>query len=179
MRFLSDPLGQEAALETLFRTTFTAAEGADEGAMVGALVQALLAQTPAQDIRVFCLQAGADILAAGIFTRLVFPQSPQQAWMLSPMAVAPTQQRRGLGKALLGQALDALRAEGATLAFTYGDPAYYAQTGFRPISESLIAAPLPLSMPHGWLGQNLAGGEMPALSGRPLCVPALNRPEIW
>jgi putative acetyltransferase len=85
----------------------------------------------------------------------------------------------GIGQALLTHALGALRAEGVQIAITYGDPSYYKQVGFMPITEDQARAPLPLSMPHGWIGQALIENKMPQLQGPSSCVPALNRTDIW
>lgn len=159
--------------------TFTASEGADEGALIGELVRHLLAQTPAADIRVFCAEKDGKIIAAAVFTRLTFPQDPHVVFLLSPMAVAPEHQRQGVGQALLSNALDGLRREGVEVAITYGDPDYYRRVGFRPIPEDQARAPLPLSLPHGWIGQSLTDGRMPVLQGPSTCVAALNRPDVW
>jgi putative acetyltransferase len=49
---------------------------------------------------------------------------------LAPVAVAPDRQRRGLGKALIREGLDRLKARGEDICFVVGDPAYYGQFGF-------------------------------------------------
>ena len=95
------------------------------------------------------------------------------------MAVASRRQRQGIGQALLSDSLKALRFDGIQIAITYGDPNYYKRVGFRPITEDQARAPLPLSLPHGWLGQSLTGDEMPVLQGPSTCVSALNRSSVW
>lgn len=169
----------DAALVALFATTFTASEGAAEGALIGGLVQDLLDRTPPEALHRFCTCDGADVIAAVLFTPLTYAGDPRRVVLLSPMAVAPAHQRRGLGQALLTRALATLRAEGIDVAITYGDPAFYGKVGFQPITEDQARAPLPLSMPQGWLGQSLSGTGMPDLSGAATCVPALHRADIW
>ncbi len=171
--------GHEQAIADLFTATFTASEGADEGALIGALVRDLFERTPATEIRAFRASDEGRLIGAVVFTRLIYPDDPRCVVLLSPMAVATDRQRQGIGQALITQALKSLRDEGAEVAITYGDPDYYRRVGFHPISEDQARAPLPLSLPHGWIGQSLTGGEMPALVGKPKCVPALNRPDIW
>lgn len=95
------------------------------------------------------------------------------------MAVAPGRQRHGIGQALLSHALDALRSEGIQIAITYGDPDYFGRVGFLPITEHQARAPLPLSLPHGWIGQSLTGEPMPDLRGPSTYVSALNRNDLW
>jgi putative acetyltransferase len=95
------------------------------------------------------------------------------------MAVAPEHQRRGIGQALLSQAFEALRSEGIQIVITYGDPNYYGRVGFMPITEDQARAPLPLRLPHGWIGQSLTEEQMPVLQGPSTCVSALNRNNVW
>jgi putative acetyltransferase len=49
---------------------------------------------------------------------------------LAPLAVSKTHRRRGVGAALVREGLDGLRAQGETLVFVLGDPAYYTRFGF-------------------------------------------------
>ena len=179
MRITEDFRGREGEISRLFRDTFSASEGAEEGALVGKVAAGLLATTPADSIRVFLAEGDGRILGCGIFSRLDFPEDPHRVMLLSPMAVAIDAQRRGIGQALIAHALDALGKDGADLAATYGDPAYYGRTGFVPVSTRQIAAPLALGFPHGWLARPLRGGDLPALQGPSFCVRALNRPDIW
>lgn len=172
-------VGRERALIELFATTFTASEGPDEGAQIGGLVRDLLTATPAEDIRVFCAEDEGNSIGAAIFTRLNYSDDPHIVFLLSPMAVAPGRQRQGIGQTLLSHALEALSSEGIQIAITYGDPNYYRRAGFLPITEDQARAPLPLSLPHGWVGQSLTEERMPVLQGPSTCVSALNRSDVW
>lgn len=171
--------GCEEALIDLFGSTFGASEGAEEGARIGGLVRDLLADTPSADIRVFRAEDRGRVIGAAVFTRLTFPEDPRRVMLLAPLAVATDRQRQGVGQALLARALEALRSEGFDVAITYGDPNYYGKAGFVPISERQARAPLPLSLPHGWLGRSLGEGAMPDLKGASTCVSALNRTDVW
>jgi putative acetyltransferase len=52
-------------------------------------------------------------------------------WLgLGPLAVAPEQQRRGIGAALVHAGLERLRARGARGCVLVGEPAYYGRFGF-------------------------------------------------
>jgi len=166
-------------LIALFAASFTASEGPEEGALIGALVRDLLATTPAPDLRVFASAQDGTLTAAAIFTRLHYPQDPALVFLLSPMAVATRHQRLGLGQRLLASALAALRTEAVDVVVTYGDPAWYGKSGFRPLTPDQAQPPLPLSMPHGWIGQALDGAPLRPLIGPSTCAPALNRPVFW
>lgn len=166
-------------LVALFGATFTASEGAEEGAVIGAFVDALMTTTPADDLRVFTARDGAALIGGAVFTRLRFGDDPRRVMILSPMAVATDRQGKCVGQALLQDALGALRAEGVAVAITYGDPAFYGHVGFQPLNKGMAPAPLPLSHPHGWIGQSLTDAPLTPLPGPCFCVPALNNPDLW
>ncbi len=183
MKITSGFNGKEAALADLFASAFTDAEGEAEGAEIKHMVAALLATTPAADIVVFRAESGDQLIAAGIFTRLSFAQDQQEVFLLSPMAVATVHQGQGVGQRLLGHALAGLRNQGVDAVMTYGDPAFYGKLGFVPVTPQQVRPPLPLSMPHGWIGRKLAQdftqGTAPVLQGESTCVAGLNRPNLW
>jgi putative acetyltransferase len=172
-------VGRKQALVELFTATFAESEGPKEGALIGDLVRDLLAETPTEDIRVFCAEVGDNPIGAAIFTRLSYPEDPHIVFLLSPMAVATESQGQGIGRALLTKALEMLRTECIQIVITYGDPNFYGRVGFRSITEEQARAPLPLSLPHGWIGQSLTEEQMPVLQGPSTCVSALNRRDVW
>ncbi len=162
----------------LFEQVFEASEGAAEGQLIRTFVTDLMA-TPEADLFAFTYWVG-DVLAGCIFfSRLIFVQDRRQAFILSPVAVRTDRQRGGVGQHLILFGLDTLRDEGVDFVVTYGDPAYYGKTGFRPISEDFAQAPLKLSHPHGWMGQFLSDRDTAPMRGPSRCVNALNRPELW
>lgn len=171
--------GREQAIVDLVGATFGAPEGPDEGEIVGGLIGELMSTTPPAEIRLFCAEDEGQLIGAVAFTRLAYPTDPRKVVQLSPMAVATGRQRQGVGQTLLTRALATLHADGVDVVATYGDQNYYGQFGFRSVSTDQAASPLPLSMPHGWLGQALDDGPMPDLSGPSRCVPAMNRAELW
>lgn len=171
--------GREPAIAAMFEAAFTASEGPQEGRAIGHLVTRLLTTTAPDDLHVFLAERDEAIVAGAIFTRLTFAGDKRSVFILSPMAVAPGHQGEGLGSGLLRHALTSLRGAGIEIAVTYGDPAFYGRLGFMPMNEATIPAPLPLSHPHGWVGQSLDGQALPVLQGPCTCVPALNDPSIW
>ena len=163
---------------SLFTSVFSSSEGEHEGKLIGRLALALAARTDNQET--ICMGAYADgaLIGAIFFTRLRFAE-PVEAYMLAPVVINTAHQGRGIGQALIRFGLDELKDRSATLVVTYGDPAFYSRVGFQALSEEVVQAPLPLSMPEGWLGQPLSGDTIPALKSRPSCVPEFDHPEYW
>lgn len=179
MEFSNAWSGKEHRIIDMFADTFSASEGADEGAVIGDLVRKLLADTPRRDIHVFLAEENGALAGAAIFSRLTYADDTREVFILSPMAIATNRQGQGVGQALLTHALKELREAGVDVAITYGDPAFYGKVGFQPMTQATAASPLPLSQPHGWIGQSLAETTLAPLKGACTCVAALNDPAIW
>ena len=131
-------------IANLFTSVFSSSEGEQEGKLIGSLAFALATHADNQEI--ICIGAYEDVSLIGaiFFSRLQFKE-PIAAYMLAPVAVSSAHQGRGVGKALIRFGLDELRNRSATLAVTYGDPAYYSKVGFQALSQDVIpgsAAPL-------------------------------------
>jgi predicted N-acetyltransferase YhbS len=178
MKISSGYQGQEAELVEMFRASFADSEGEEEGALIAQLVRRLL-EMPADDLFVFTAQANGKLLGGIVFSRLHYELDKRTVFVLGPLAVAPAHQREGVGRKLITVGLETLRRSGVDIAMTYGDPAYYARVGFRPISETEAPAPFPLQHPDGWLAQSLTGQAIGTFSGRSRCVEAFNDPVFW
>jgi predicted N-acetyltransferase YhbS len=178
MNFSTFKPSQKAEVIELFVNTFSASEGEAEGRVIGDFVETLLANTAVEDLVGFVAKDGESIVACIFFSRFSVPNG-QLSYILSPVAVATDVQGTGIGQALINYGLKILRDQGVELVFTYGDPAFYSKTGFEHISEDIVAAPCPLSMPIGWLAQSLNGEPVPAMKGATACVDALNDPSLW
>ncbi|MGB0960907.1 MAG: GNAT family N-acetyltransferase [Halocynthiibacter sp.] len=170
--------GHSAPLIALFEETFTASEGAEEGAMIAQFVANML-KTPPKDFRVYMAWEEGILAGAIVFSRLCYQEDPRTVFILSPVAILPSYQKKKIGQGLIHHGLAALKAEGVDVVLTYGDPAYYQKVGFGVITEEIAKAPLPLSMPEGWLGQSLTGDALRPLRGSSTCVAALNFPALW
>ena len=162
----------------LFTSVFSASEGEQEGRNIGHLVSNLIAKTAPQDLIGCVAIDNGCIVGCIFFSRFTVP-GDQIAFILSPVAIATEVQGMGIGQQLISFGLEYLRSQQVNLAFTYGDPAFYSKTGFYQISESLVAAPFPLSQPVGWLAQSLDGRPMQAMKGSTRCVEALSNPDYW
>ena len=98
--------------------------------------------------------------------------------LLGPLAVAPEQQRQGIGSAMVRAGLERLQRRGTHCVCVLGDPNYYGRFGFTPNAE---IAP-PYQLPPEWNGawQSLAlAGAAHTLAGQ-LRVPSLwAKPALW
>lgn len=90
---------------------------------------------------------------------------------LGPLAVAPEQQRRGIGSALVREALRVADERGEPLVLVLGHPWYYPRFGFRPASQLGIAAPDPELPDDVFMAVPLQAYD-PALRGRVILPPA-------
>ena len=169
---------RSAELPDLFRDVFTDSEGEEEGRAVSSLAAELLSSTPEDDL-LGVLALDAEVLSGCIlFSRLYYDQDPRQVFLMSPVAVRTDRQKSGIGQKLIAFGLQRLRLQGVDYVVTYGDPGYYGKSGFQPITEEGAQPPMPLSMPHGWLGQSLSGSTTP-INGPSRCASAFSKPELW
>ncbi len=162
----------------LFTKVFSDSENITEGNLIGDFVSALISTTESQDLIGFVLSSNESLLGCIFFSRLIVP-SGQAAFILSPVAIATGEQRKGYAQQLINYGLNHLTASGVELVFTYGDPNYYSKVGFKPISETVVKAPLTLSQPEGWLAQPLNGNSITTMQGASQCVEALNQQGLW
>jgi len=63
------------------------------------------------------------------------------AAMLTPLAVRPDRQRKGIGAALTRAALMALETRGETMFFVLGHPAFYPRMGFDAAKAAQVESP--------------------------------------
>jgi putative acetyltransferase len=69
------------------------------------------------------------------------PERLLEVLVLSPLSVAPEQQRHGIGGQLVRHALSEATRLGAPLVFLEGAPAYYSRFGFETASQRGFTAP--------------------------------------
>lgn len=169
---------QNEELISLFTRTFTDSEGKDEGVLIGKLVRDFLGTTSDSDLLVYVTVDEGRIIASIVFSRL-FCDDGTEAFVMAPVAVDTAYQKRGVGQQLIRYGLNDLRARGVTLAMTYGDIHFYSKTGFAPVSEEVVPAPLPLSYPAGWIGQALDSGPINPVAGATRCVAAIHNEAYW
>ena len=179
MDISTDYTAHPAEIAELFKVTFTASEGADEGTMVSDLARRLMADTTAHDLCGFLAREGDALVGAIFFSRMVYEGDTRLVFLLSPVAVATNRQGQGIGQMLISHGLGALRAEGAEIAVTYGDPNFYGRVGFKPAKVTDVPSPYTLQHPEGWLAQSLTGAPLAPIKGPANCVPAFANPALW
>ncbi|MGN9813651.1 GNAT family N-acetyltransferase [Micromonospora sp. BQ11] len=115
------------AVHHLHRAAFGA-----HGTAVARLVDALRHDDPAA----LCLvgEVDGEVVGQVMFTRSLLdaPRRLVPVRVLSPLAVLPAHQGRGVGSALVRRGLELLDAHGVPAVFLEGDPGYYSRLGFRP-----------------------------------------------
>ncbi|MBI1285398.1 MAG: GNAT family N-acetyltransferase [Thiobacillus sp.] len=163
---------------SLFTSVFTSSEGEKEGKLIGDLASELSSSADNQEIICIGAYEEGTIVGAIFFTRLRF-DDPVKVYMLAPVAVSTSHQGKGIGRALIKYGLNELKNSSVAVVITYGDPSFYSKVGFQPLSESVIQAPLKLSMPEGWLGQSLTEEPITTISERPTCVKEFNSSVYW
>lgn len=179
MEFISGHNGREHEIRELFLTTFTTSEGVNEGKVIERFVTDLIETTDDRDLFSFSAYEASMLVGCIFFSRLTYMDDKRTVFIMSPVAVRTSRQNRGIGKKLIAFGLDRLRLNGIDVVFTYGDPNFYSRVGFRHVTESLARAPFGLTQPEGWLAQSLTKAELETLIGTPVCVNALNKPELW
>jgi putative acetyltransferase len=117
--------------EAVFRVVAAAFEGEDVPGLVDALRDSgkvLLSLVAEED---------GEVVGHIMFSPMTIDsdQSSFPCVCLSPLAVSPPRQRRGVGSRLVEAGLDELHRAGHGAVFVQGHPAYYPRFGFRPARE--------------------------------------------
>jgi len=178
MEFRSHKLSDSSAIEDLFVLVFTESEGESEGVLIGNLSKELILGADKQDLYGFVAVDMDRIIGAIFFSRLTF-EKDIDVFILAPVAIHCDYQGRGIGQDLINHGLREMKRSGVKIVTTYGDPDFYSKVGFYPLSQDVIAAPLALSQPEGWLGKSLVSDSIETIPGNCSCVEAFNNPAYW
>lgn len=102
------------------------------------------------------------VIASVRMTRIAAGEG--RALLLGPLAVRPAYKNQGIGKKLVGIALEAARDAGAGLVVLVGDEPYYGPLGFKLISRGQITMPRPVDQ-NRLLAAELKPGALQAFKG--------------
>lgn len=161
--------GEEVGLAALYRAAFP-----DENLLP--LVERLLAEEPG----VLSLAAMMDGEPIGhvLFTPCGVGDQKCRAALLGPLAVAPSKQRRGIGKSLVREGFNRLGQTALAQVVVLGDPAYYRQLGFQAEKSILPACEIPKEWTEAWQSVRLDPG-METLAGTLRPPAAWLSPSLW
>ncbi len=106
----------------------------DDGRVVGALVNDLRATVTAGDGLSLVAERDGRVVGHVMFSvsLLDAPSRLVAVQVLSPLGVAPSHQRQGVGAALVSRGLVVMADRGAPAVFLEGSPDYYSRFGFMP-----------------------------------------------
>lgn len=149
---MTDTTVRPERAEDVDRVTEVVAAAFGEEPVAG-LLTAMRVSSAWRDLSFVAERAGR-VVGHVSFTRgwLDAPTRLVEVLVLSPLAVDPAVQRRGVGSALVRRALELLRDRPEPVVFLEGDPAYYGRLGFLPGGPAGFTAPStripPLAFQH-------------------------------
>lgn len=121
---------------------------------------------------------GGSVVGHGLLTGCSVPPDTTRLALLGPLAVLPALQRRGIGTALVHEALLQLGAAKVTRIFVLGDPEYYGRFGFAPEREVAPPLPVPPAWRGAWQSVSLPGAG--AVRPGTLSLPSpWHDPSLW
>lgn len=149
--------------EDAVHDVLTAAFG-DDG-RVARLATALRAR-PDPGRQIVAVEGEEIVGFAGLSTSWVdAPDRPIEVLVLSPLAVTPARQSRGIGRRLLDAATSEAERLGSPLLFLEGDPGYYRRHGWRAGGELGFTAPSPRIPPPAFQLVTLPGFDPATMHG--------------
>lgn len=106
----------------------------DEGPLIVQLIDLLRNHPCGRDGLEFVAEVDGAVIGHTMVTRSRLDTFPRtiDVGVLSPLAVDPSHQRGGVGRALVASAAQAAGRAGLPVLFVEGDPRYYARLGFVP-----------------------------------------------
>jgi putative acetyltransferase len=109
----------------------------DHGRLVADLVESLRETVPDDNGFSLVAEDAGQVVGHIMFTRSLLdaPRRLVDVHVLSPLAVLPEYQRRGVGSALVREGLRLSTQRAVPLVFLEGNPRYYARFGFLPGGE--------------------------------------------
>jgi putative acetyltransferase len=138
MRIRSETTRDRAAVDTVERLAF-----GDHGEMVATLVARLRRRVRARRGASLVAEQDGQVVGHVMVTHawLDAPRRLVDVHVLSPLAVMPEAQGRGIGGALVQAAIARVERLGGPAVFLEGSPAYYSRLGFEPAGSIGFRSP--------------------------------------
>ena len=113
----------------------------DHGEVVAALVEGLRPDVSADVGVSLVAEQDGEILGHVMFSRSLLdaPRRLVDVQVLSPLAVLPAWQRKGMGAALVRRGLELMAESDVPVVFVEGPPAYYSRLGSSRLFGHLLA----------------------------------------
>jgi len=153
--------------------------GQKEGEAISQLAIDLLEDKTALPTLSLVAEQENEIIGSIIFSSVKIEEFERvSAYILAPLAVASSQQKKGIGTQLIKKGLEILKERGAEVVFVYGDPDYYTRTGFK--AGHKLKPPYKLQYPEeSWMAQELVEHSLTNIQGTVRCALSLNSPGYW
>jgi putative acetyltransferase len=146
----------------------------NDEAFGGTIESAIVAAIRASDrfVPELSLVAVSEGVAVGhvISSYIDLVPDTKRVLIVGPLAVLPTQQRRGIGTALMQETIRIADERGEPLLLLEGNPAYYGRFGFTRADEQGIEPPPEAHGPQYFMVRLLRAHE-PAIRGRAVYPP--------
>ncbi|HEY3884178.1 MAG TPA: N-acetyltransferase, partial [Vicinamibacterales bacterium] len=112
----------------------------------------------------FVAQENTHVVGHILFSRILIDTADESVLSvaLAPMAVAPPQQRRGIGRQLVRFGVDWLRTRGERSVLVLGHPQFYRQFGFSIDRARTLTTPFP---PSAFLALELVDDALDDIRG--------------
>jgi putative acetyltransferase len=105
-----------------------------------------------------------DLVGHVLLTYVTIEPGSHRVLQLGPLAVLPSHQRRGIGSALMKEALRLAEARNEPLVMLEGNPAYYGRFGFQESTE--VGIEPPPGVTGKYFMARVLGAYDPALRGQ-------------
>lgn len=115
--------------DAVHRLNLAAFENGPEAALVDVL------RASCEEYLAFVAVEDGTVVGHILFTPVTVDGSDVAGMGLAPMAVLPSQQRKGIGSRLVRHGLDHLRQSGCPFVIVLGHPEYYPRFDFEPASR--------------------------------------------
>lgn len=153
---------------------------AEERGLVAQLAVDLLQHCSDPPVLSLVAEVEGEIVAHVAFSPVTFEgDETLRGYLLAPLGIKPSQQRRGIGSQLVQHGMRRLTDQGVDVLLVYGDPRYYERFGFSAESADRFAPPFDLEYPHGWLAKCVTPQAAQGNVEKVACKGPLNDPRLW